>query len=219
MKTLTVTQSITQYLRTQIISGELKPGQKLIENNLASLLEASTAPIREAFLILEKEQLVEKIPRKGCFVTEVSREDCRQIFQVRLAIELCAIDILQEANIRNLPDVASAVKASLSMLQTRLVDQKSPLKKHNPFPEFHIKLIESTRNRWLVNLYNTIYPTLARYQFMAYLANVPGKAQEEHKQILDSIERGKYGKAKECLRVHTSRIEKRLRKILSTDIQ
>jgi DNA-binding GntR family transcriptional regulator len=218
MKTLTVTQSITQYLRTQIISGELKPGQKLIENNLASLLEASTAPIREAFLILEKEQLVEKIPRKGCFVTEVSREDCRQIFQVRLAIELCAIGILQEANIRNLPDVASALKASLSMLQTRLVDQKGPLRKHNPFPEFHIKLIESTRNRWLVNLYNTIYPTLARYQFIAYLANVPGKAQEEHKQILDLIERGKYGKAKECLRVHTSRIEKRLRKILSTDI-
>ena len=86
MKTLTVTQNITQYLWTRIISGEYKPGQKLIENNLASLLEVSTAPVREAFLILEKEQLVAKIPRKGCFVTEVSMEDCRQIFQARLMI-------------------------------------------------------------------------------------------------------------------------------------
>lgn len=219
MKTLTVTQNITRYFRTRIISGEYKPGQKLIENNLASLLEVSTAPVREAFLILGKEQLVTKIPRKGCFVTEVSMEDCRQIFQARLAMEFCAIDVLEKANIKNLPDVASALKASSSLFQIPLVDQKEPSKKHNPFPEFHIKLIESTRNSWLVNLYNMISPTLARYQFMATLANVPDKTQGEHKEILDLIERGKYGKAKECLRVHTSRIEETLRKILSANIR
>jgi len=219
MKTLTVTQNITQYLRTRIISGEYKPGQKLIENNLASLLEGSNAPVREAFLILEKEQLVVKIPRKGCFVTEVSMEDCRQIFQARLAMEFCAIDILEKANIKNLPDVASALKASSSLLQIPLVDQEEPSKKHNPFPEFHIKLIESTRNSWLVNLYKMISPTLARYQSIATLANVPHKTQEEHKQILDLIGRGEYGKAKECLRVHASRIEETLGKILSTDIR
>ena len=190
-----------------------------MKNNLASILDVSTAPIREAFLILEKEQLVAKIPRKGCFVTEVSIEDCRQIFQARLAMEFCAIDILEKANNKNFPDIASALKASSSLLQIPLFDQKESSKKHNPFPEFHIKLIESTRNSWLVNLYNMISPTLARYQFMATLANVPDKTQEEHKQILDLIERGEYGKAKECLKAHISRIEETLRKILSTNIR
>jgi DNA-binding FadR family transcriptional regulator len=74
---------------------------------------------------------------------------------------------------------------------------------HNPFPHFHTKLVESTGNHWVIHFYNSITSSLARYQFMCtFLPGVPDQAQEEHKQILDFIQRGEYDLAKEFLRSH-----------------
>ena len=65
MKVLGVKDSVVQSLRTQIIIGELTPGQKLNELVLSSLLGISRPPLREAFRLLENEHLAHSIPRKG----------------------------------------------------------------------------------------------------------------------------------------------------------
>jgi DNA-binding GntR family transcriptional regulator len=217
MKTLTVVQNIARYLRTRIITGELSPGQKLIESSLASQLEVSTAPLREAFLILEKEQLVVKIPRKGCFVAEVSAEDCRQMFKAREAIELCAIDLLKAQNIRELPDAVSTLTVGSSLSQTLFDDLEERMRGFNAFPEFHIKIVESTGNNWLVHLYYSIVPTLTRYQFMSYVANLPDRALEAHRHILDLIETGNYEQARENLRSHIASVKEEIIKRIKTD--
>ncbi|MBW2123631.1 MAG: GntR family transcriptional regulator, partial [Deltaproteobacteria bacterium] len=64
-----VTKSLVDYLRTQIITGNLPPGQKLNEIRLSSDLGVSRPPLREAFRILEHDRLVASIPRKGTYVT------------------------------------------------------------------------------------------------------------------------------------------------------
>ena len=217
MKTLTVAQDIARYLRAGIITGDLSPGQKLIENGLASLLEVSTAPLREAFLILEKEQLVVKIPRRGCFVAEVSVEDCRQMFKVREAIELCAIDILKAQNIRALPDVVPTLAEGSSLSQSLFYNLEERIRGFNAFPEFHIRLVESTGNNWLVRLYHSIVPTLTRYQFMSYVANLPDRALEAHRRILDSIETGNYEQAGENLKSHIASVKEEIIKRINID--
>ena len=215
MKTLTVAQNIAQYLRARIITGELSPGQKLIENSLTSLLDVSSAPLREAFLVLENEQLVVKLPRKGCFVAEVSIEDCRQIFKTREALESCTIDLLKAQNIRELPDVASTIMLGSSPLpQNPLDDQEKKMRGFSPFPDFHTKLVESTGNNWLVRLYCSIVPTLSRYQFMAYVGNLPDRALEGHRHILDLIEAGNYEQAQEYLRSHIASVEEEIIKVM-----
>ena len=214
MKTLTVAQNIARYLRARIITGELSPGQQLIENSLTSLLDVSSAPLREAFLVLENEQLVVKFPRKGCFVAEVSIEDCRQIFKAREALESCTIDLLKAQNIRELPDVASTLTLGTSLPQTPFDDQEKRMREFSPFPEFHIKLVESTGNNWLVRLYCSIVPTLSRYQFMSYVGNLPDRALEGHRHILDLIEAGNYEQAGKYLRSHIASVEEEIIKVM-----
>lgn len=212
-----VTKSVVQYLRTHIIEGELAPGQKLNELELSSRLGISRPPLREAFRILENENLVVSIPRKGCYITELSVDDCRQIYKAREMLECGTIDCLKAKNIRDLPEVAAALEMTEQHPAISSDDSKiAEIGSRNPFPYFHIKLIESTGNNWLIRFYNMIAPTLARYQFMCYVPDILSKVQEEHKQILKLIKQGKHATAKQFLRTHINWyvkfIEKRIGK-------
>jgi DNA-binding GntR family transcriptional regulator len=203
MEILGVTKSTVHYLREQIITGELAPGQKLSEMEISSHLGISRPPLREAFRVLENEHLVLSIPRKGCYVTQVSMEDCRHIYEAREMIECHAIELLKAQNVRDLPDVASALASVSPDLSKQTSGNQGKIKgSQNPFPDFHIKLVESTGNRWVVHLYNSISSNLARYQYMCFVPDLLAKVQEEHEQILDLIKRGDYEQAKGLLRSH-----------------
>jgi DNA-binding GntR family transcriptional regulator len=203
MEILGVTKSTVQYLREQIITGELAPGQKLNELEISSNLGISRPPLREAFRILENEHLVLSIPRKGCYVSKVSMEDCRHIYEAREMIECHAIELLKAQNVRHLPEVASALASVSPVLPKLYHGNRAKIKEsQNPFPGFHIKLVESTGNRWVIHLYNAISSNLARYQYMCFVPGLLTKVQEEHEQILDFIKRGNYDQAKDLLRSH-----------------
>ena len=80
-----------------------------------------------------------------------------------------------------------------------------------------IKLVESTGNNWLVRLYHSIVPTLTRYQFMSYVANLPDRALEAHSHILDLIETGNYEQAGENLKSHIASVKEEIIKRIKTD--
>lgn len=198
-----VTESVVKHLRMHIIEGKLASGQKLNELELSSSLGISRPPLREAFRILEHENLVISIPRKGCYVSELSMDDCRQIYKARALIECGTIDCLKARNTRDLPDVAAALDLTdqqqvIPSDDTKIVELGS----RNPFPYFHIKLVESTGNNWLIRFYHMIAPTLARYQFMCYVPDIFSRIQEEHKLILNLIKNGEYDSAKHSLKRH-----------------
>jgi len=198
-----VTRSIVQYLRNHIIEGDLGPGKKLNELELSSRLGISRPPLREAFRILENENLIINIPRKGCYVSELSMGDCRQIYKARELIECGAVDCLKERNVRDLPEVAKALDLTEKQQAIPSDDNKIvEVGSRNPFPYFHIKLVESTGNNWLIRFYHMIAPTLARYQFMCYVPEILSRIQEEHKVIFDLITKGEYDSAKHLLKKH-----------------
>jgi DNA-binding GntR family transcriptional regulator len=107
---LSVTDSIVDYLRSKIIMGELEPGQKLTESQLSSDLGISRPPIRESFRILEHERAIVSIPRKGVYVNKLTSQDCQEVYKVREMLECCAIDLLKEKNISDLPEIFSIQK-------------------------------------------------------------------------------------------------------------
>jgi DNA-binding GntR family transcriptional regulator len=214
MEVIGLTKSVAQYLRDYIITGDLAPGQKLNELELSSRLNVSRPPLREAFRLLENEHLVISIPRKGCYVTELSMQDCRQIFEAREMIECYAVELFKAKNIRDMPDVESALSAT-SDFWTPSYDKQEKAIRHNPFPHFHIKLIESSGNRWVIHFHKSITSSLARYQFMCtYVPGVPDQAQEEHEQIFNFIKRGNYDLAKEYLRSHIASMFSYIEQIL-----
>jgi DNA-binding GntR family transcriptional regulator len=203
MEIMGVTKSLVQYLRDRIIIGELRAGEKLNEAHLSLSLGVSRPPLREAFRILEHEHLVFNVPRKGTSVTEISIEDLQEVTQARQMIECCAIDLLKAKNIRDLPHVASALDAGLELFEPTSDDTEQYLIYIKAFADYHLKLVESCGNGWLIHFYQAIVFNLARYQFKYF--NIPGTREtslKDHRQVLNLIEAGDHDRAKEYLSSH-----------------
>ncbi len=80
-------------LRQKILTGELKPGERLMEIHLADQLGVSRTPIREAIRKLELEGLVTMIPRRGAEVAQITEKNLRDVLEVRRALDALAVEL------------------------------------------------------------------------------------------------------------------------------
>ena len=207
IETLSVTNSIVEYLRGKIIVGELPGGQRLNENQLAPKLGISRPPMREAFRILEHEHVIVSIPRKGVYIKELSINDCQEVYQMREMLECYAVDLLKSKNILSLPEVSLTLTSGSGLIIPPDDDQEQRIKYLKTFADFHIKLVEASGNNRLDYFYKSIQSTLYRYQFL-YLS-LPGAGPhslEEHHYILNLITAGAYDEAKKSLKAHIDRM-------------
>ena len=83
-------------LREAILKGELKPGERLMELQLASKLGVSRTPIREAIRMLEQEGLAVTIPRRGAEVARMTEKDMEDVLQIRAALDELAVQLATE---------------------------------------------------------------------------------------------------------------------------
>jgi DNA-binding GntR family transcriptional regulator len=211
IETLSVTNSIVEYLRGKIIIGELPGGQRINENQLAPKLGISRPPMREAFRILEHEHVIVSIPRKGVYIKELSINDCREVYQMREMLECYAVDLLKSKNISSLQEVFSTLTSASALSIPPDDDQDQRLNYLKIFADFHIKLVEASGNNRLDYFYKSIQSTLYRYQFL-YLS-LPGAGAhslEEHHHILNLITAGAYDEAKKAVKTHIDRMHELL---------
>ena len=87
-----LTDEIVDIIRERILKGEYKIGEKIKENQIASELRVSRTPIREAFKQLENEGLIDYIPNRGCFAKGFTRRDIEDLYAVRKALEILAVE-------------------------------------------------------------------------------------------------------------------------------
>jgi len=211
LETLSVTDGVVDFIRSKIISGELKSGQRLTESQLSSELGISRPPIREAFRILEHERAIINIPRKGVHVNKLTIQDCHEVYRVREMLEFCAIDLIKEQNISDLSGAYAMQKmvASLSIPPKEDIAQR--LRYHKIFFDFHAKIIEAAANEWLSKFYYSLETTLRRYQFQyIYLPGASTPSIEEHDNILRLLKAEAFEDAKKCLKAHIARTVKLL---------
>lgn len=139
-------------LRQAILHGELKPGERLMEIQLANKLGVSRTPIREAIRKLELEGLVLMIPRKGAEVAEITEKSLRDVLEVRkaleeLAVQLCCDKITKE-EIRELEKAAEDFKTAIrngGLTEIAEADVK-----------FHDVIYMATDNQKLIQLLNNL---------------------------------------------------------------
>jgi DNA-binding GntR family transcriptional regulator len=79
----TLKDKAAAYLRTEILVGHLRPGEKIDQERVAETLGISRVPVREALIELTQENLVDSIPRRGCFVNRVSQDDIRDMYEIQ----------------------------------------------------------------------------------------------------------------------------------------
>jgi DNA-binding GntR family transcriptional regulator len=105
-------REIETRLRTAIVSGRFKPGDRLIEREMCNLLGVSRASLREALRQLEAEQLVTIVPHRGPVVTELTVEEARQLYDVRAMLEgLAARRFAETASDEDIAALRQALKA------------------------------------------------------------------------------------------------------------
>ena len=186
-------------LRQAILRGELKPGERLMEIQLANKLGVSRTPIREAIRKLELEGLVLMIPRKGAEVAEITEKSLRDVLEVRRALEELAVELVCETitdeQIQDLKDAAEEFKESLKDGDiTRIAEADV---------KFHDVIYMATDNQKLIQLLNNLREQMYRYR-VEYLKRSDFHQQliDEHEEIIETIESGQKDRAVQVVCQH-----------------
>ena len=171
-------------LRQAILTGELKPGERLLEIHLANKLGVSRTPIREAIRKLELEGLVIMIPRRGAEVAQITEKSMNDVLEVRRALDALCVELACERITKEeLADLKTACEAFEDAVKdgdlTRIA--KTDV-------ELHDIIVHATGNDRLIQLVNNLSEQMYRYRF-EYIKDVSQHATliEEHRIIYESI--------------------------------
>ena len=198
-------------LRQAILKGELKPGERLMEIQLANKLGVSRTPVREAIRKLELEGLVLMIPRKGAEVAEITRQDMEDVLEVRTALEELAVkdacDHITDAQLSELKKASNEVKKAL-------LEGKDLVTCADADMHFHDVILSATNNRRLIQMLNNLSEQMYRYR-MEYLKDERTHKTliEEHDAIRRALKKHDKVKAGAAIRVH---IDNQKRSILES---
>ena len=186
-------------LRHAILRGELKPGERLMEIQLANKLGVSRTPIREAIRKLELEGLVLMIPRKGAEVAEITEKSLRDVLEVRGCLEELAVDLacdrITEFQLEELKEAAVAFEEALRTGELTEYAEADV--------RFHDIIYNATDNQRLVQLLYNLREQMYRYR-VEYLKRqeVHQTLLEEHRFIIECIESRNKECAKAAIRTH-----------------
>ncbi|NLO88764.1 MAG: GntR family transcriptional regulator [Clostridia bacterium] len=171
-------------LREAILNGKLKPGDRLVERELAEQLGVSRTPVREALRKLELENLVTHIPRKGVIVSEVSKNDVMEILDIRACLEgLGARVAAQKASEKDIEELKECIEKIKEGMSKNNMEEVSKL--HN---DFHSKILEIAGYPRLSQMVSSLGDYISRFTKMGY--TIPGrmdKAMKEHYELLEAI--------------------------------
>ena len=173
-------------LREAILKGELKPGERLMELQLAAKLGVSRTPIREAIRMLEQEGLAVTIPRKGAEVAKMTEKDMEDVLLIREALDELAAKIaceqISELQLEELVATMHEFEESTKTDNVKKIAEADV--------KFHDIIYQSTGTPKLVNMLNNLREQMYRYR-VEYLKdenNYP-TLMKEHKDIVEGLVR------------------------------
>ena len=171
-------------LRQAILRGELKPGERLMEIQLANKLGVSRTPIREAIRKLELEGLVLMIPRRGAEVAEITEKSLRDVLEVRGALEELAVKLacqkITDEQIQELCMAEKEFEMALSSGDVTVYAETDV--------KFHDVIYRATDNQRLIQLLFNLREQMYRYR-VEYLKReeAHGNLLIEHRRIIETI--------------------------------
>ncbi|MCW8887269.1 MAG: GntR family transcriptional regulator [Motiliproteus sp.] len=210
----TLADRVCQDIVTAIVKGDIPPGYKISEPELAKTYGISRGPLREAIRRLEGLRLVQRIPHVGARVVSLSFTELIEIYHVREAMEgmacrLAAQNMTEEeiVSLRNLLE-----EHERSLQET---DGRSYFQKEGDL-DFHYRIVQGSKNTKLLELlggelYHLV--RMYRYQF-SVSSSRPIRALKEHHNIVDAIEHRDGELAEMLMRRHISAARKNIEKKL-----
>lgn len=203
-------------LRQAILTGELKPGERLMEIHLANRLGVSRTPIREAIRKLELEGLVTMIPRRGAEVAQITEKSMNDVLEVRRAMDaLCvelACDRITPEELEQLKEACDAFEAAVKTRDVKKIAQADVA--------LHDIILRATGNQRLIQLVNNLSEQMYRYRF-EYIkdSSQHERLVEEHRVIYQSIVQKDKETASQAAKTHIDNQEKSIIRQIRLDHQ
>ena len=186
-------------LRKAILRGELKPGERLMEIQLANKLGVSRTPIREAIRKLELEGLGLMIPRKGAEVAQITEKNMQDVLEVRKALEELSVQLACE---RITPEQVEEMKMAAEDFR-KVLKSGDVTKIAEADVKFHDIIFAATNNQRLITLLNNLREQMYRFR-VEYLKQKECYPQllEEHDKLIALISGGEVEEACELMGCH-----------------
>jgi len=195
---------VFENLREAILEGNLKPGQRLMEVQLAEQLGVSRTPIREAIRKLELEGLVVMLPRKGAYVADVSLKDIIDVLEIRASLEGLAASLaaerISDEDINKLEQIMQDFNQGKDDFDVETLLRKDV--------EFHECIFKATNNVRLHQLINSLWEQVYRFR-VTYISDYESTKNiiNEHQLILNAIKEGNRDLAKKYAQEHIQKAE------------
>jgi DNA-binding GntR family transcriptional regulator len=206
MRPRLLVDEIVERLERMIVEGEIAAGTKLSEVSLASSLNVSRAPLREAIRTLEGRRLVTRTPNSGVRVVMLTYSDVKQLLMTREALEGMACR--QCAEEMTLAEVDALKQCLERVTRNRKRNAGVAFPLGTAGQDFHLQILRGCRNRWLTDtLIQDIYPLLriARFQSTS-LGREMREAYQEHFAIVERIEKRDPDGAESVMRNHIAAV-------------
>jgi DNA-binding GntR family transcriptional regulator len=208
----TAQEHAVESLRWQIVSGALKPGQRVNQEAVAEHAGLSLAPVREALRVLEQEGQVTYLPRRGYFVTELRVADLEEIYELRRLLEeraaRRALPHMDDEELDRLDEAARlcAVAAEAGDVAGELAANR----------RFHFGILEPSGEPHLMRLIRMLWESTEAYRAMYY--NLPEERSaslDAHEEIVGAIGSGNADQLVDALNAHRDRALLVLRRLLT----
>jgi DNA-binding GntR family transcriptional regulator len=186
-------------IRQSILSGQWKIGELYNEKAIAADLGISRTPVREALLELASQDLIIFLPRRGLMINRFTRRDVDEIFEVRKAIELAAVEKI----------VGTSPPFDLFEIEESLLNQRKAVRQKDylAFMEadrlFHTAISELTNNRRIIAILDNIRDMI--HVMGAKALALEGRALEvieEHQTICEAVKKGNIEEARRAMAYH-----------------
>lgn len=195
---------VFEYLRNSILNGELEPGERLMELQLAQQLGVSRTPVREAIRKLELEGLVEMIPRKGAYVADVSIKDILDILEVRMFLEglaaYFAAERMSDEEIEELKEISKKFENEIvTMEKEEMIELDN---------KFHDMIIKGSRNNKLLQIVQGLQEQFQRFRVIYFNEyNEHEDLVKYHTAIVNAISNRDSKEAQDYAQTHVEMIE------------
>ncbi|MHB1653302.1 MAG: GntR family transcriptional regulator [Desulfitobacteriaceae bacterium] len=208
-------EKIYEELKKSIINNVLEPNTVLNEREIAQSLGISRTPVRDALKLLEFEGWVTTIPWKGTYVSYLTKEDVREVIQLRKGLEILAIELIEKVSEENLISLKSILERMYEHAkngeQTEFMNQDKM---------FHLFLVKLSKNSRLIQIVSNLSDHIYRLGISAItLEGRILESSDEHRAILDALVNGNIEAAKQYVSHHLENTEKAIFTVIDKEIK
>jgi DNA-binding GntR family transcriptional regulator len=205
---------IASSIRDAIIDGRIKPGERLMEPEVAKNLGVSRTPLREAFFVLESEGLVKVTPRRGAVVADLSVKDAEDTYTTRIALEALAGGLAaKKISTEKINELQSLNEKMEKLSKSEKKDIKKLLDINS---KFHQIIYESCGNDKLIKMILVLRSQTLRYNylFLSILSRLDSSIKE-HYEIINSLKKNDKEKVEKLIKKHGETAKEALRSYIN----